>query len=228
MISNPRKYQRGGGVCIIADLTKVNIQAIDVPNPDNVEPFFALVKPKIQSDIKEVITFALYSPPRSRKKSKLIDHIVTTIHNLLSRYPRAGIMGGGDRNCLNISPILAAIPRMQNVQQLPTLKGKNLDVLLTTMAPYDALPIIVPHVSCDNPNKGVPSDHSMPFIYPVTRATLGKQQEYVERTTRPLPDSAVRQLGLVLIQQNWSKVENHSDPEKQEAALQEILITLLD
>ena len=133
MISNPRKYQRGGGVCIIADLTKVNIQAIDVPNPDNVEAVFALVKPKIQSDIKEVITFAFYSPPRSRKKTKLIDHLVITIHNLLSRYPRAGIMGGGDRNCLNISPILAAIPRMQNVQQLPTLKGKNLDVLLTTM-----------------------------------------------------------------------------------------------
>ena len=228
VISNPRKYQRGGGVCIIADLSKVNIQAIDVPNPDNVEAVFALIKPKSPTDIKEVITFAFYSPPRSRKKTKLIDHLVTTIHNLLSRFPRAGIMGGGDRNCLNISPILAAIPRMQNVQQLPTLKGKNLDVMLTTLSSYYAMPIIVPPVSCDNLNKGVPSDHSVPIIYPVTLTTLGKQHEYIERTTRPLPDSAVRQLGLALIEQDWTKVESKDTPEEQETALQEILTNLLD
>ena len=107
----------------IADLTKVNIKALEVANPDNVEAVFALVKPKItsESEIKEIITFAFYSPPRSKKKAKLIDHLVTTIHTLLSRFPRAGVMGGGDQNCLNISPILAAIPRMQNIQQLPTM-----------------------------------------------------------------------------------------------------------
>ena len=107
----------------IADLTKVNIKALEVANPDNVEAVFALVKPKItsESEIKEIITFAFYSPPGSKKKAKLIDHLVTTIHTLLSRFPRAGVMGGGDRNCLNISPILAAIPRMQNIQQLPTM-----------------------------------------------------------------------------------------------------------
>ena len=126
MISNPRKYKRGGGVCIIANLTKVDIKALEVANPENVEAVFALVKPKITSEIKEIITFAFYSPPRSKKKAKLIDHLVTTIHTLLSRFPRAGVMGGGDRNCLNISPILAAIPRMQNIQQLPTLGGKIL------------------------------------------------------------------------------------------------------
>ena len=68
MISNPRKYQRCGGVCIIADLTKVNIHAVEVSNPDNVEAVFAIVKPKIPSEIKEIITFAFYSPPRSKKK----------------------------------------------------------------------------------------------------------------------------------------------------------------
>ena len=38
MISNPRKYQRGGGVCIIADLTKVYIQAVEVSNPKTPKP----------------------------------------------------------------------------------------------------------------------------------------------------------------------------------------------
>lgn len=228
MISNPRKYQRGGGVCIIADLTKVDIQAVEVSNPDNVEAVFAIVKPKTPSEIKEIITFAFYSPPRSKKKSKLIDHLVTTIHSLLSRFPRAGVMGGGDRNCLNISPILAAIPRMQNVQQLPTLKGKNLDVLLTTMAPFYSTPIIVPPVMCDDPNKGVPSDHSTPVLYPVTRASIGKQQIYKERTTRPLPDSAIRQLGQALIKEDWAKVTSEASPNQQDAALQLILTSLLD
>ena len=228
MISNPRKYQRGGGVCIIADLTKVYIQAVEVSNPDNVEAVFAIVKPKTPSEIKEIITFAFYSPPRSKKKSKLIDHLVTTIHSLLSRFPRAGVMGGGDRNCLNISPILAAIPRMQNVQQLPTLKGKNLDVLLTTMAPFYSTPIIVPPVMCDDPSKGVPSDHSVPVLHPVTRASIGKQQIYKERTTRPLPDSAVRQLGQALIEEDWAKVTSEGSPDQQDAALQLILTSLLD
>ena len=33
MISNTRKYRRGGGVAIIADIAKVTIQSLDVPNP---------------------------------------------------------------------------------------------------------------------------------------------------------------------------------------------------
>ena len=147
MISNPRKYQRGGGVCIIANTTKVSIQAVETANPDNVEAVFALVKPLAPSpQIKEIITFAFYCPPRSRKMSKLIDYLVTSIHSLLARFPNAGIMGGGDRNSLNLSPILAAIPRLLNIQQLPTLKDKNLDVLLTTMAPLYSIPIIAPPV----------------------------------------------------------------------------------
>ena len=229
MISNPRKYQRGGGVCIIANTTKVNIQAVETPNPDNVEAVFALVKPLAPSpQIKTIITFAFYCPPRSRKMSKLIDYLVTNIHSLLTRYPDAGIMGGGDRNSLNLSPILAAVPRMQNIQQLPSLKEKNLDVLLTNMAPLYSIPIIAPPVLCDDPNKGVPSDHSVPIAYPITSATLGKLQKYKERTTRPLPESAVRQFGLALIEQDWTEMKSNDSSEKQEMTMQNILTSLIE
>ena len=61
MVINPRKYRRGGGVCIVADLSKVTIQPIDIPNPHNLEIVFALVKPKVPGIIKEIICFALYS-----------------------------------------------------------------------------------------------------------------------------------------------------------------------
>ena len=30
MIANPRKFKRGGGVCIIADITKVSISQLDI------------------------------------------------------------------------------------------------------------------------------------------------------------------------------------------------------
>ena len=126
MISNPRKYRRGGGVCIVADLTKVDIQPLDIPNPHNLEIVFAIVTPRNCGLFKQIITFALYSPPKSKRKSKMTDCIVTTLHSLLTIYPNAGIMGGGDRNCYNVSPIIAAVPGLQNLQQQPTLGGKNL------------------------------------------------------------------------------------------------------
>ena len=90
---------------------------MDIPNPHNLEIVFALVKPKNPGIIKEIITFFFYSPPRSKKKTKMTDCIVTTLHSLLTAYPQAGIMGGGDRNCYNIIPIINTIPGWQHIQQ---------------------------------------------------------------------------------------------------------------
>ena len=81
---------------------------------------------------------------------------------------------------------------------------------------------------CDDPNNGVPSDHSIPIIYPVTCTTLGKQQKYIERVTRPLPDSAVRQFGRALNNEDWSKINAEGTSEEQELDLQTILARLLD
>ena len=95
-----------------------------------------------RSVIKNIITFAFYMPPRSRMKSKMNDHIVTTLHQLLNTFPEAGIMGGGDRNDWNIEQILPAIPRLQNLQNLPTLNGKNLDVLISNLGAYYSNPVV--------------------------------------------------------------------------------------
>ena len=218
MISNPRKYKRGGGVAIVADLSKVTIQPLEFPNPHNLEIVWALVKPKVPGPIKQIITFAFYSPPRSRKKAKMTDCIVTTLHSLLTSYPEAGILGGGDRNCYNIGPILGAgIPRLQNIQTLPTLGNKNLDILLSNLGAYYSNPLIVAPVSCDNPRKGVPSDHSVPVIYPLTSATLGTGTQYTERISRPLPDSGIREFGLKIIEEDWSSVREEDSTDSQES-----------
>ena len=78
-ISTPRPGRRGGGSAITCDDENFFIKEIKVENPHNLEVTFASMRPKSESSPKfNIIVCALYSPPRSRKKSKLIDHITQT------------------------------------------------------------------------------------------------------------------------------------------------------
>ena len=228
MISQARKYKRGGGVCILADLTKVSIQPLEVPNPFNLEVVFALVKPRKNAVIKEIITFAFYSPPRSRTKSKLVDHIVTNLQALMTSFPRAGVMGGGDRNCLNLAPILAAIPHLLNIQPLPTHGRKNLDVLLSTMGQYYAQPLVFQPVGTDDPNQGVPSDHMVPVVYPMVAESMQKPKMVTTKTTRPLPDSAIKDFAKIIINEDWTDIKESESPDEQANALQNKLFEILN
>ena len=172
MISKPRKYRRGGGVCILADVSKVSIKPLEIPS-GNLEIIWALIKLPVESVIKEIIVFSFYMAPKRRMKTKMTDHIVTTLHQLLTVYPGAEIMGAGDRNEWNVSPIIAAIPRLLNLQQLPTLNGKNLDIFLSNMGPFYSTPVICPPIRADSPSRGKDGDHKVPVIYPLDNGSLG-------------------------------------------------------
>ena len=227
MISKPRKYRRGGGVCIIADTTKVTISPLDIPT-GNLEIVWALIKPIQESVIKEILTFAFYLPPKSRMKTKMSDHIVTTLHQLLTRFPRAGIMGAGDRNDWDCDQILPAIPRLQNLQPLPTLNGKNLDVFISNLGPFYSKSVVVPAVEPDNPARGKKSDHSVPIIYPLNSNSIKESPIYTERTTRPLPDSGIRKFGQMIITEGWEEVRPDDTSSQQDKALQAVLGRILD
>ena len=227
MISKSRKYRRGGGVCILADVTTVSISPLEV-STGNLEIVWALVKPLEPSIITEIITFSFYLPPKSKMKSKMTDHIVTTLHHLLTVFPRAGIMGGGDRNDWNVSPVLAAVPRLLNLQQLPTLNGKNLDIFLSNMGLFYSTPVIVPPVQPDDPAIGKAGDHSVPVIYPLNNQTLVQKKECRTRTTRPLPESGIHLFGRLIINEEWEAVQQDDDPTSQDEALQTILTDMLD
>ena len=227
MISKPRKYRRGGGVCIIGDIEKINIKPLEIET-DNLEIIWALVKPLKEAVIKEIIVFSFYLPPKSRLKSKMTDHIVTTLHQLMTVFPRAGIMGGGDRNDWNVSPVLAAVPRLLNLQQLPTLNGKNLDIFMSNMGPYYASPIVVPPIQIDDPARGKNGDHSVPIIYPLNNASISQKKVYTERTSRPLPDSGVRAFGQLIINEGWEAVDENDDSTQQDEVLQTMLLNMLD
>ena len=67
MISKARRYRRGGGVCILADIRKISINPLEIPT-GNLEIIWALIKLHDESVIKEIIVFSFSMAPRSRKQ----------------------------------------------------------------------------------------------------------------------------------------------------------------
>ena len=153
----------------MAHLPKFSLEKIDVLIPRSVEVVYGLLRPKQPStQMKEIIVVAFYSPPKSRKKTELMDHIISTCQSLLTKYPQAGIVIGGDRNEMSISPLLTGLPRLNQLVTEATCNGNVLDVLLTNLHEYYSVPEIVLPVPADNPLQGKPSDHSVPLATPHT------------------------------------------------------------
>jgi hypothetical protein len=78
-ISTPRLHKRGGGAAIVANLSKFSLEKIDVLINDKLEVVWGLLRPKTPAvtAIREIIVVSFYCPPKSRKKTKLMDHLVT-------------------------------------------------------------------------------------------------------------------------------------------------------
>ena len=90
------------------------------------------------------------------------------------------------------------------------------------------VPLIVDPVPCDRKDGGVPSDHRVPVAYPVTEVTLGKEREVRERTTRPLPQSGVEAMVMLVEEEDWAKVRVEDSTTEQDKAMQDILICMMD
>ena len=162
--------RRGGGCAIIADLTHYNLDQLDIPNPDKVEMCWGILRPKVPDNCtyKEYILGALYCPPNSKKKEKLTTHIITNTHVLLSRFPKAGLLIGGDKNSLNLAPFLQGLPGCRQIVSGYTHNNKCLDILITNLQTLYQPPIIVEAIQPDNPAKSKPSDHLVPIAYPIS------------------------------------------------------------
>ena len=138
-ISTPRPPQkRGGGATIVSPILQCDLEKLDVLIPYNLEICWGMLRPKSDHllGIKEIIVAAFYSPPKSKKKSKLLDHILSTLHVLLTRYPKAGVIIGGDRNDLDITSLLLGIPRAQQIVKEYTYQNKTHDIIITNLHQY--------------------------------------------------------------------------------------------
>ena len=96
------------------------------------------------------------------------------------------------------------------------------------MSPLYDVPEIVPAVPPDNPQIGVPSDHSTVVATPLTQESVGRSRDYVTRTYRPLPQSGILEFGEWICSEDWSGVPDQGDPTQQVENFENIVNTKLD
>ena len=207
-ISCPRpSTKRGGGAAIVVNTCKFKFDNLNILVPGNLECIWGILRPrKVTSStlFKEIILCAFYSAPNSRKNGDLISHLTSTMHHLLTRYPRCGWVIGGDKNKLPLAPILTALPRCRQLVTKCTYKGIKIhDVILTNLGQFMSVPYIAPPVQPDDPTTGVPSDHDTAVAEPLAGAGCQVTREYKVRTCQPFPDSGLRQFGGWLRSVRW-------------------------
>ena len=188
-ISTPRPNRRGGGAAItlISDsqfvLTKLNIDVLD--GDYSLEVCWGLLKPKNPTGhIKSIIVCAFYSPPNSRKKSALINHISINYFILKSQHPDSAFICGGDKNDLNLQLLLDIDPSFRQIVTKPTYNQSVLEVIVTDIGQYYLEPTIRPAVQPDThcPTKTVRTSNLDGKVTSVAvkQASRRKNREYVK------------------------------------------------
>ena len=126
---------------------------------------------------------------------------------------------------MDTQPLEVALPKCKQIVTKCTYKQRKIhDVILTNMSSLFALPFVAPAVQVDIPGKGVPSDHDMAVAVPLAGAGLGAvTREYSTRTSRPMPDSAVRQFGQWITGEDWTEVKSVASTSQQGLLLKNIL-----
>ena len=215
--STPRpRGKRGGGAAIIVSLEKFKVQKLDIQIPSKLEIVWALAKPKhTDAYFKQIILCSFYSPPRSRLRNNLKDHIIGTLQTLTTKYREAAIFCGGDKNRMDISSLLNTDLKLKQIVQSPTRKGAILDVCLTNCSSYYGVPVIIPPVQPDIAGQGVASDHSVPLCLPHTDPHHPPSRMFKTIISRPLPDSKIRQFGQWITAESWKSISIEKEPNKQ-------------
>ena len=215
-ISTPRPDRRGGGAAItlIKDspfvLSKLNVCVLS--GHDSLEVCWGLLKPKTPTGhVKSIIVCSFYIPPKSKKKSALIQHISLNYFILKSQYPDSAFVCGGDKNDLNTQLLLDIHPSFRQIVTKPTYKKSVLDVLVTDIGHYYLEPIIRPPVQPDNPAGACPSDHSIVFAKANVSPDQPVQREARYHTIRPLPDLALANFASWIQHESWEFVYNGTD-----------------
>ena len=190
---------------------------------------WALPKPKHdEAQFKNIILCSFYSPPRSRLRNKLKDHIIGTLQRLTTKYGECAIFCGGDKNKMNISSLINTNLKLKQIVRSATRQQEILDVCLTNCFAYYSTPIIIPPVQPDVPGQGVPSDHSVPLCVPHTDPCNPPTRVYKTGTSRPLPDSKIRQFGQWITAETWDDISLEDEPTKQVQIFEKMVTQKLD
>ena len=216
-------------LAIIINLQKYSVERLNISNPHDLEICWALAKPKSKhAKVSKIILCSFYHPPRSKKKDKLIDHIICTLQLLTAKYPECCICIGGDKNNLDVTPILNSNMKLVQMVTKCTRKDQILDIFITNMSHCYNEPIILPPVQPDDPNTAVASDHHVPLCFPHTDPHCPPRREYKTVNYRPLPDSKIRSFGNWITSENWEGLSQNSSPEIKVEQYNKLVLENLD
>ena len=233
-LSTPRPKNGGkaayGGAAFIINTSKYSYHPVNVQVPKDLEIIWGSVKPLSHNPkFRKIIICSFYSPPSSSaiKNAKLSDHITSTLHLLSTENPNCGIFLGADVNSMNFSSILNCGLRLRQIVDKNTRGNKILDIIFTNLSGYYKSPIIAPPISCDDPRRGVPSDHSVPICIPHSDRHTRPERSYKTITFRPLPETKIRAFGEWIVKEDWNSM-NMNHPQSVTQSAQDLEKYLLD
>ena len=220
--------KRGGGAAITARGNRFHITKLNIDIPKPLEVVWCLFRPKIiHGGVSKLIACSFYSPPNSRKKAKLIDHMAVTIHRLKVSHPKASFIIAGDKNDLNEKDILGICPSFRQIVLKPTRKNKTLTIVITDLHRFFHEPFIIPPVPVDDGATGVPSDHQGVLVLPLGTATP-KAKTKKPITIRPIMQSALENFGQTIVKEEWSFLESSLSSSTQVERFQDFCSNLVE
>ena len=220
--------KRGGGAAIIVRSDRFHVTKLNIEIPKPLEVVWGLLRPKIMTgSTSKVILCSFYSPPNSKKKNALIDHISVTINKLKILHPKSSFIIAGDKNDLNDEEIISICPSFKQLVLKPTRKRKTLTVVITDLHRFYQEPIIVPPVPVDLEGEGAPSDHQGVLVIPVNSSSSPKKTKKLI-TVRPIKESSLHLFGQALVQEDWSFLNPSLSSTTLVESFQEYCSTLTD
>ena len=212
VISNPHQRQGvGGRPALIINTKFYNVRNLTnslIQIPWGCEATWAIITPKNvtnTSKIQKIALCSFYSKPKSRNKTRLLDHISQAYNIISAKFPNGlHFIISGDSNELKLDSILQLCPRMQQmVKGITRLDPpRMLDPIITTLGSFYQEPEILPPLDADADTRGRPSDHLIPLMRPISELENRCSRSYRHVKVRP-----IKRLGLDKIR-SWFEAQS--------------------
>ena len=174
VISNVNQRKgKGGRPAIFANFKKFEVQNLTnslIQVPWGVEAIWCILTPKnIQNDskIQKIACCSIYSKPKSKKKTLLLDHLSDAFNILSTKYGRGlEFVIAGDTNDLNLSPIFSLSPRFHQIVKKIGPGWILLPSWILLLSNYYQTPECL---DVDPDKYGKRSDHKIVIVRPISQ-----------------------------------------------------------
>ena len=118
--------------------------------------------------VKIIAVGSYYVSPKSRHKDEIIEHIISTIHQVRAKYDNdVHFLVGGDFNRLEITDILDSYGALKQIISVPTRKTALLEIILTDLHTLFHPPTTLPPLQVDTGKLGANGDHNVVVLAPI-------------------------------------------------------------